>query len=342
MFFLAGDIGGTNTFLSLLDSKFQVIKEQTYPSQNYSSLELIIVDFIEGKKIKAACLAIAGPVLQRKCKITNLTWSELDEVKLQEDLGIEKVTLINDFVALGYNIVLDKNKEIYTLQEGNFDSNSPIAILGAGTGLGKAFAIPVGDDNFKVFPTEGGHGDYAPRNDLEDKILSSLRPKYKTICQEKFSFSSEQVKMLSLDEEAILSGPGIVDIFHVLKADFESSLAEEILSQPPEKQAETISILATNKTNKLAEKTMDVFIEAYGAISGNFALNLLCFGGLYIAGGIAAKNLELIKEKKTLFLDAFNSKVRVNPTLLQQIPIHIVLNELSGLNGAINYLTQMQ
>lgn len=341
MFFLAGDIGGTNTFLSLLDAQFQVKKEKTYPSQNYSSLESIIIDFVEGQKITAACLAIAGPVLQRKCKITNLPWTELDEVKLQEDLGIEKVILINDFVALGYNIVLDQGKQTYTLQEGNSDPNSPVAILGAGTGLGKAFAIPIGDNNFKVFPTEGGHGDYASRNDLEDKLLLSLRSKYQTICQEKFDFSSEQVKMLSLDEEAILSGPGIVDIFNILKADFEPSLAEEILNQPPEKQAETISILATNKTNKLAERTMDVFIDAYGAISGNFALNLLCFGGLYIAGGIAAKNIELIKEKKTLFLDAFNSKVRVNPALLQQIPIHIVLNELSGLNGAINYLIKM-
>lgn len=341
MCFLAGDIGGTNTFLSLLDDKFKVIKEQTYPSQNYSSLESIIIDFVENRKIKAACLAIAGPVLQGKCKITNLAWAELDEEKLQQDLGIEKVSLINDFVAQGYNIVLDKNKEIYTLQEGNFDLNSPIAIMGAGTGLGKAFAIPIRDDNFKVFPTEGGHGDYAPRNELENRLLSSLRPKYQSICQEKFNLSQPQIKMLSLDEEAILSGSGIIDIFHVLKADFESSLAEEILSQLPEKQAEIISISANNKTNQLAEKTMEVFIEVYGAIAGNFALNLLCFGGLYIAGGIAAKNIDLIKEKKTLFLDAFNSKVRVNPALLQQIPIHIILNELSGLNGAINYLTQM-
>lgn len=342
--YLAGDIGGTNTFLCLINSQFEIFKEKTYSSNQYSSLEDIIKDFLADQNSlpEKACLAIAGPVIQGKCKITNLSWTELDEIKLQSDLGINKVVLINDFVALGYNIVLDKNKQIYTLQEGNFDPNSPIAILGAGTGLGKVFVIPIGDDNFKVFPTEGGHSDYASRNELEDKLLSSLRSKYQTICQEKFDFSSEQIKMLSLDEEAILSGPGIIDIFHVLKADFESSLAEEILAQPPEKQAETISISATKKTNKLAEKTMDVFIESYGAISSNFALNLLCFGGLYIAGGIAAKNLDLIKQKKDLFLDAFNTKVRVNPELLKRVPIHIVTNELSGLNGAINYLTQMQ
>ncbi|MGK7958494.1 MAG: glucokinase [Crocosphaera sp.] len=341
--YLAGDIGGTKTLLSLLDSKLQQMKKQEYASSKYPSLEAIIKDFLEGQDSypKKACFAIAGPVMQKRCKLTNLPWEELDEIKLQNNLGLEKVSLINDFVANIYNIVLEENKQIYTLQEGSFDPDSPIGVLGAGTGLGKGFAVPLGNKKFQVFPSEGGHSDYSPRNELEINLLKALSSKYKAICQDKFNLQEEQVKMLSLDEEAILSGPGILDIFDVLKSDFSNVLAEEILAKPLEKQAEAISISATQKTNGLAEKTMDVFIEAYGAISGNFALNLLPFGGLYIAGGIAAKNLDLIKAKKDLFLNAFNSKVRVNPSLLQRVPIHIVTNKLTGLNGAINYVSKI-
>ena len=337
--YLAADIGGTNTQICLVNSQSEIVKKtEIYPSQDNPSIESIVSDFLKdvSEKPTRACFAVAGPVLQGKCKITNLPWEELDEEKLAHNLGLEKVTLINDFVAIGYNIVLGK-KEIDTLQEGTPDPNAPVAIMGAGTGLGKTFGIPLGD-TFKVFPSEGGHSDYAARKESEDKLLIALRPKYQKLCQEKFSLSQDKVEMLSIDEEAILSGPGILEIFNVLKSDFEASLATEILSKEEKEQAAAIATAATEKTNALAEKTMDVFIEAYGAIAGNLAATLLPFGGLYIAGGIAAKNLDLIKTKKDIFLNAFNHKVRVNPSLLKRVPIHIVTNELSGLNGAINYL----
>jgi glucokinase len=344
--YLAADVGGTNVRICIVNSSSEIVStKNVYATKDYSSFKSIVEDFFQDQpdkkaKISKACFAVAGPVLMGKCKITNLPWDELDDEKLSSELGFE-VTLINDFVAQGYNIILDPNKKIHTLQEGIYDPQSPVGIIGAGTGLGKAFAIPTGDSTLKVFPTEGGHVNFAPRNDLEEMIMKSLRPKYQAICQESFNLSPEQVESLSIDEEAVLSGSGIVDIFGALKEFYPDHCAEEILCLPEHEQAAAIAISATKKTNILAEKTMDIFIETYGAVCGNFAVNLLPFGGIYIAGGIAAKNISLIEEKKDLFLNAFNTKVRVNPLLLKRCPIHIITNELSGLNGAINYLTKI-
>ena len=332
MLLLAGDIGGTETRLRLVDTQLKTIKEEKYSSKSYPDLESIVNEFLgeEKPQLVKACFAIAGAVLQGKGKITNLEWSELDEVKLQETLNIERVCLINDFVAIAYNIILDKNKSIYTLQTGEFYSKSPIGIIGAGTGLGKAFIIPMGN-SYQAFPSEGGHSNYASRNELEDKLLVALRPKFQT--------ETHPEGILSVDEEGVLSGSGIVDIFKFLAPQYPECSVEKILTQPD--PAKAIAETATSGTNPLCEKTMDVFIEAYGAIAGDFALNLLPFGGLYLAGGIAAKNVDLIKTRKELFLTAFNNKVQVDEKLLKRIPIHIVLNQLEGLMGAVRYVAQI-
>lgn len=343
--YLVADVGGTNVRICLVNSSSEIVSPQSiYETKDYASFPSIVEHFLADKseqraKIAQACFAVAGPVLMGKCQLTNLPWEQLDEKQLSSQLGFA-VTLINDFVAQGYNILLDTHKKMHTLQEGIHDPQSPVGIIGAGTGLGKAFAIPI-DHSWKVFPTEGGHVNFAPRNELEEMLMRSLRPKYQAICQQSFHLSSEQAESLSIDEEAVLSGSGIVDIFRTLTDFYPPNCAVEILSLPAHEQAAAIAISATKKSNILAEKTMDIFIANYGAICGNFAVNLLPFGGIYIAGGIAAKNISLIAEKKDLFLNAFQTKVRVNPELLKRCPIHIITNELSGLNGAINYLTKL-
>ena len=305
--YLAADVGGTNARICMVDSSSEIVEEEkVYATKDYSSFLAIVKDFLADKspekiKISKACFAVAGPVISGQCRITNLPWDELDEEELSSQLGFP-VTLINDFVAQAYNILLDPNKQLHTLQEGSYDSRSPIAIIGAGTGLGKAFAIPTDDGKYKVFPTEGGHVNYGSRNELETIITRALTPKYQNISQTSFDLSDQEVKLLAIDEEAIVSGSGIVDIFTVMKQFYPDHLSEEILLLPDYEKAAAIAISAGKKANILAEKTMDIFIENYGAVCSNFAVNLLPFGGIYIAGGIAAKNLDLIKEKKELCL----------------------------------------
>lgn len=317
MLVLAGDIGGTNTRLCLVETDGKnesTLREEIYPSGNEGLVPLVRQFLGDESNVYKACFALAGPVLNNKCKITNLPWPELDAAQLQEELNIAKVSLINDFVAIGYNIVLEKNKSLVTLQEGEFLPDAPIAIIGAGTGLGKAFAVPEGD-SYRVFPTEGGHESFAPDNLLAQELLAYLRADGK------------------VDVERVVSGPGIVDIFRFLQdRKFASEDAGDFLSQSDPGAAIAKGAAAGHF---LCQQTMAIFVEAFGAAAGDMAVSFLPFGGLYIAGGIAAQNIELMRNGS--FIKAFTDKARVNPVLLEKVPVHIVLNTLEGLRGAVKY-----
>ncbi|ELP54737.1 MAG: glucokinase [Microcystis sp.] len=317
MLVLAGDIGGTNTRLCLVETDGKnesTLREEIYPSGNEGLVPLVRQFLGDECNVYKACFALAGPVLNNKCKITNLPWPELDAARLQEELNIAKVSLINDFVAIGYNIVLEKNKSLVTLQEGEFLPDAPIAIIGAGTGLGKAFAVPEGD-SYRVFPTEGGHESFAPDNLLAQELLAYLRADGK------------------VDVERVVSGPGIVDIFRFLQdRKFASEDVGDFLSQFDPGAAIAKGAAAGHF---LCQQTMAIFVEAFGAAAGDMAVSFLPFGGLYIAGGIAAQNIELMRNGS--FIKAFTDKARVNPVLLEKVPVHIVLNTLEGLRGAVKY-----
>jgi glucokinase len=314
---LAGDIGGTNTRLCLVQIDGNIsstIREKVYPSGNEGLAALVERFLGQESNPDRACFAVAGPVIDNKCKITNLPWSELDVEKLQHELNIPKVSLINDFVAIGYNIVLEENNSLITLQTGEYLKDAPVAIFGAGTGLGKAFAIPQGN-SYQVFPSEGGHQNFAPSDPLTDELLEYLRT-YQIV-----------------DVERVVSGPGIVNIFRFLRdRKFPREDAGDFLAQDDPALA---IFKGAEQGNFLCQRTMELFAEAYGAATGDMALSLLPFGGLYIAGGIAAQNTELMKGGA--FITAFKNKARVNPALLEKVPVHIVLNTLEGLKGAVKY-----
>jgi glucokinase len=333
---IAGDIGGTKTILSLVEieqdlKSFTVLSEGTYSSQQYSDLVPLIQEFLTGKDYpEIASLAIAGPVINNTCRLTNLKWY-LDGERLARELNLKKVKLLNDFAAVSYGILALKETEIYELQKGEAKSNQPIAVIGAGTGLGESFLIPQDNNNYQVFATEGSHADFAPKNELEWHLLKYVKAKYKL----------ERVSV-----ERIVSGLGIVTIYQFLRdikfADGSEELKEKInqweLGDNPIDPGAIIGESALNKTDKLANKTLEIFLENYGAETGNLALKILPYSGIYLAGGIAAKILPLLKESK--FLETFKNKGRMR-NLLENIPIKVVLNPQVGLLGSlysINYL----
>jgi glucokinase len=250
----------------------------------------------------------------------------------QTELNIPKINLLNDFAANSFGILGLKDFDVHTLQEGETRENSPIAVIGAGTGLGQAFLVPQGK-KYQIFASEGGHTDFAPRNDLEIELLKYLRTK---------------LKLGHISVERVVSGQGITSIYQFLRdsgyADESPAIAEKIRLWEKELKktidpAAIISQAAFKQSDRLCEKTMDVFIEAYGAETGNLALKLLCYGGIYIAGGIAAKILPLMQDGR--FLQAFKDKGRVS-SLIETIPVHIVLNPQVGLVGSVLYALQHQ
>ncbi|MFN5894332.1 MAG: glucokinase, partial [Dolichospermum sp.] len=180
---LAGDIGGTKTILRLVQSSdavgLKTLYEESFPSGDFPDLVPMVQRFLTTANSSTpdkACFAIAGPVVGNTAKLTNLSWF-LDTERLSKELGIERISLINDFAAVGYGIFGLNKQDLLTLQVGKYQSTAPMAIIGAGTGLGQGFLIKQGQD-YQVFPSEGGHADFAPRNELEFELLKYILTKY--------------------------------------------------------------------------------------------------------------------------------------------------------------------
>ncbi|MEM6836365.1 MAG: glucokinase [Cyanobacteria bacterium P01_C01_bin.120] len=336
-YLLAGDIGGTKTILRLVaadQGTLETCYEEEFPSQKFPDLVPMVQRFLQTAQEQGsafgqpsrACFAIAGPVVNNTSNLTNLTWN-LDGNRLAKDLELEAVELINDFEAIGHGVLGLDDNDIHVLQPGIPDSSAPVAVIGAGTGLGQGFLLSSGEQA-QVFPSEGGHADFAPRSELDFQLLKYLLDKH---------------RITRVSVERVVSGQGIVAIYQFLRdrdiCRESPELAKIVLTWEKEAgqtksvdPAATISQAAQKGEDRLAVQTMDLFISAYGAEAGNLALKLLPYGGLYVAGGIAAKNLPLIADADT-FLDAFTHKGRMR-MLLEDIPIRIVLNPQVGLIGA--------
>lgn len=335
---LAGDIGGTKTILRLVEktsgSSWQTLHESRYLSRDFPDLVPIVQQFLLAAKQQLgmvlrpekACFAIAGPVVNDTCVLTNLAWF-LDARRLEQELEIAKIHLINDFAAVGYGILGLEDKDLHTLQAATPQTDAPIAVIGAGTGLGEGFLLQQAG-SYQIFASEGGHADFAPRNELEFQLLQYLRDKY-------------DIQRISV--ERVVSGQGIVALYQFLRdrqVAHESPEIGEIIrtwereTGRTEKSVDPAAVIAQaalEKRDRLCEQTLQMFVEAYGAEAGNLALKLLPYGGLYVAGGIAAKILPLMQEGN--FLRAFGQKGRVSP-LLEKVSVHVVLNPQVGLIGA--------
>ncbi len=341
---LAGDIGGTKTILCLVKAEpsespkpiplLTTLYEQSYPSQAYSDLIPIIVEFLNsaekslGTKYipEKACFGIAGPVVNNTCDLTNLSWF-LDATKLEQEFNLSKVKLINDFAAIGYGVVALHPEDIKVLQAGEPNPTAPIGVIGAGTGLGEGFVIPT-DSGYYVFSTEGGHVDFSPRSELEFQLLSYVKELYNItrVSVERIvsGMGISAIYQFMRDRNSSLETPQMTEIFKTWKQ--EIGKGEKTVDLSAE-----VSQAAARGEDYLCEQTMKLFVDAYGTEAGNLALKLLPFGGLYIAGGIAAKNLTLMEQG--IFMKAFNSKGRISP-LMEKVPVYIVLNPKVGLIGS--------
>ena len=340
---LAGDIGGTKTILRLVETKTveaqelpsqQILYEALYSSRHFPDLVPMVREFLAAATQELnttpapekACFAIAGPVVNNTSILTNLAWS-LDTQRLEQELAIANVRLINDFEAVGYGVLGLAPSDLCTLQASNPQIHAPVAVIGAGTGLGEGFLIRQ-QTGYQVYPSEGGHADFAPRSELEFQLLKYLLEKH---------------NIQRISAERVISGQGIVAIYQFLRdrdVATESSPIGQVVKTWEQEVGRTeksvdpaaaISMAALNKSDRLSEQTLQVFVEAYGAEAGNLAIKLLPYGGLYVAGGIAAKILPLIQEGS--FLKAFSNKGRVS-SLLMKVPVHVVLNPQVGLIGA--------
>ncbi len=316
---LAGDIGATHTRLAGFNSagnKLEFVVEKVYETQKHSSLSEIISEFIrtEGIPVYQACLGVAGPVRGGRSKPSNFPWM-IDVRELATQLKLASVGLINDLEAYAYGMDALGSSDFITLSFGAGNGEGNMAVISATTGLGEAGLYWDGYRHHP-FACEGGHADFAPRNELEGELLRYLLPKYDHVSWER-----------------ILSGPGIKNIYDFLcdtRKAAEPQWLRDQMSQAPDPPA-LISQLALEKKAAICEQALDIFVSAYGAETGNCALKFMSTGGIFIGGSIAAEIVPKMKEPA--FMKSFLAKGRMKP-LLEDMPVKIVMNDSVGLIGA--------
>ena len=318
---LAGDVGGTKVSLLLydfVDGQLTAVREERYAAKDYSGLEEVVREFLAADTVTAACFGVPGPVRDGRLRLTNLPWT-LDSRELQTHLGIPHVFLINDLEANGYGIAELKADQIFTLSEGDPSQIGNRALIAAGTGLGEGLLTWNGRQHVP-YPSEGGHADFAPRNEDEIDLLRYLKQKYNG----------------RISWERVVSGLGMPNIFEFLRdvrgLEVQPWLAEQIASG-----ADLNAVIAENALaakSEICEKTLDMFVSAYGAEAGNLALKILSIGGLYIGGGIAPHILDKLKDGT--FIKAFTDKGRLSQLLIN-MPVRVILEPRAALLGAGAY-----
>jgi glucokinase len=323
MMILAGDIGGTSARLALCEVRNQrpvVVVERTYPSQQYSGLNEIARAFAEsnGQKLRAACFGIAGPVQKGRVVTPNLAWV-VDSQTVAQDLGLPSVKLLNDLEANAYGIAALESQDFVTLNAGAPGATGNGAVISVGTGLGEAGLFWNGHAH-QPFACEGGHADFAPRNELESALMLWLHRKHGHVSYER-----------------VLSGPGLQNIYEFLREtnpNAEPAEVKEALQRGEGPAA--ISAAGLEGRHELCVKALDLFVSLYGAEAGNLALKTMATGGVYIGGGIAPKILP--KLKSPAFLEAFTSKGRMKP-LLEAMPVRVITKDTAALLGAARFAT---
>lgn len=321
---LAGDIGGTKTWLQIKAAS-TVLFEQRYCSADFADFERLLAVFLDAAnkegvgRVAAACIGVAGPLNGRLARVTNLPW-RLDADALQARFDIPRLRLINDFQAVGYGLSTLAEDDVQVLQTGQPQARAPRALIGAGTGLGVGILIWTGTQ-YEVLPSEGGHVDFAPCDERQRALLSWLSGR-----QPRVSY------------EHIVSGPGLETLYDFHAAHFPAQVSPALVAALARGEGAAAISQAADNGDALAEQTLAMFVKIYGAQAGNLALTCLPAGGVYIAGGIAPRLLRRLCDGA--FMAAFLDKGKM-ADLLQKFPVYIVTNPQVGLQGAADVAAKM-
>ena len=321
MLALAGDIGGTKTSLAVYAPEKgprEPLAQETFPSGAYPSLDAMVQEFLSQVSLAVdhATFGVAGPVVAGRAKITNLHWV-MDEQALQQHLGLSSVRLMNDLEAIANGVPELRSDDLHTLHSVEPAPGGAIAIIAPGTGLGEAYLTWDGS-RYLPHPSEGGHTDFAPVNDLEIGLLRYLL--------ERFEHASY---------ERVCSGKGIPNIYAYLRdsgyAPEPGWLAAELAAASDQTPVIARHALDGDEGCALCVATLDAFVSILATEAGNLALKILATGGVYLGGGIPPRILPALEAKR--FLNGFWDKGRMTD-LLRSMPVHVIINRDVALLGA--------
>ena len=318
---LAGDIGGTNARFAQAvagDGRADLRHRVTYAVEESPSLGALVRRYLEEHPapVTAVALGVAAPIVQGRAQPINLPWP-IDEAEIREATGIERVRLLNDLEANVWGLGELAEDALHPLQANTIGVSGPRLVVSAGTGLGVAAAIEV-DGRTVVIPSEGGHCDYGPRDEAEDRLLLHLRERHP--------------EWEHVSAERVVSGRGIVAIWqHLRESGRAQAGADLIAAAAGDDGGPSITAAALDGSDQSAVLTLEMFSRAYGAVAGNLALTFFATGGVYLGGGIAPRVIPFLEAGG--FLDAFHAKGRYDH-LLERIGVSVILDDLCALRGA--------
>jgi glucokinase len=326
---LAGDIGGTKTVMGIFVESGSTLKpahEAEYRNTDFESFDAVLETFIVAAgrpHLTAACFGVAGPIIEDRVEMLNLDWT-MDAAALGSRLEIRHVRLLNDLEAAAYGMLHLRPDEFYELSPGMVPRRrGNVGLIAAGTGLGESLLCWDGA-KYQPVASEGGHADFAPRNEVEIELLRYLQ-----------GTVGDHVSY-----ERVLSGPGLVNIYQFLRdtgrAEDPEALRARLGQGDP---AATISTCALAGEFPICTQALEIFVSAYGAEAGNLALRGLTFAGLYVGGGIAPKIVAKLADGA--FMRSFCAKGR-RSELASQVPVAVALNSKAAKIGAAHFARQLQ
>jgi glucokinase len=315
---LAGDVGGTKCNLALFSErggKLTAVFQKRFASKDFAKFELIVKEFSRlaaphqnGERIEAAGFGIAGPVINNTVRATNLPWI-IEAGNLKRELRVDHIALVNDLGAWGYSLEYLPPEDFLVLNQGKPEPGGTRALIAAGTGLGESILV-WHKGRYHVVPSEGGHADFAPHTEQQIELLRFMRRRYPQVSW-----------------ELVLSGRGFRTLHEFLGPDVTHPSFDDPNADP----APEITRLGLSLACPVCRNVLDLWAAIYGSEAGNLALKVLALGGVFVAGGIAVKIIDKIKDGT--FFEAFKDKWKFEG-LLGNIPVSVVLNESAPLLGA--------
>ncbi len=314
---LAGDVGGTKTWLGLFDCdgvRPTPIETAHYATQTFDGLLPLVTGFVErtgaAALIEAASFGVAGPVHDNAARLTNVPW-HVDGATMAARLGIDQVRILNDLEAMAHAVPYLEPHELAVVRPGTPRADGNAALIAPGTGLGEACLHAV-DGRLRPVPSEAGHTDFAARTPRELQLVSVL------------TAAGGRVQL-----EDVVSGPGLVTLHRFTHR--TAPCARGPLPRSPDAAPAAVTSAALSGTCGACVEALDLFVDALGAEAGNLALRTLSSAGLYVGGGIAPRILPALRSDR--FRDAFLAKGAMRP-LLEPIPVSVIIEPRVALIGA--------
>lgn len=306
---LIGDIGGTNARFAVAQDgaveHLRILHTGEYPTLAQAAREFLAA-LPPALRPSQAALAMAGPVVGGRARLTNQRWAfSIDEAK--RELGFSELLVVNDFAATAMAIPYLSAADLMTIGNGVAVPGGPVGLVGPGTGLGMGCLIRA-DASWMQLPSEGGHATMPAATDEESRVLAVLRAR------------SDHVSA-----ERVLSGSGLVNLY--------AALCE--LAGVPARALEPAEITAAALAGADAccGRALDLFCAMLGTIAGNLALTFCATGGVYVAGGIVPRFKEWLAASE--FRDRFEAKGRLGD-YVRAIPTWLILHPWPALLGLAN------